>query len=157
AGVSVGEYVVDNFLLPRHVGGDPLTAVAADPRTVNKSLRAPQVKPLLTEALARWQAAGVDTSALSGIDVRIADLGGLTLGRADAGVCGWDDTAGGGGGFGAPPAGNVPESPRRGNQGEKNRMDLLTVMTHEVGHLLGYDHEAGGVMQETLDAGLRRT
>jgi hypothetical protein len=36
-------------------------------------------------------------------------------------------------------------------------MDLLTVPEHEVGHLLGRDHEAGGVTQETLEAGIRRT
>ena len=52
---------------------------------------------------------------------------------------------------------NDSEFTRRGNQGEKNRMDLLTVLEHEVGHLLGYDHVDGGVMQETLDAGVRRT
>jgi hypothetical protein len=36
-------------------------------------------------------------------------------------------------------------------------MDLLTVLEHEVGHLLGRGHEAGGVMQATLTAGTRRT
>jgi membrane-associated phospholipid phosphatase len=91
AGVQVGQYVVDNFLLPRDDGDDELTAVAAAPSTVNKSLRAGQVQPLLTEALARWQSAGIDTSALQGIDVRIADLGGLTLGRAADGVIWVDD------------------------------------------------------------------
>ena len=36
-------------------------------------------------------------------------------------------------------------------------MDLLTVLAHEVGHLLGQDHEADGVMAETLTAGTRLT
>ena len=36
-------------------------------------------------------------------------------------------------------------------------MDLLTVLEHEVGHLLGYEHEHDGVMQETLSAGERLT
>ena len=36
-------------------------------------------------------------------------------------------------------------------------MDLLTVLEHEVGHLLGYDQDEGGVMAETLSAGERWT
>jgi hypothetical protein len=35
-------------------------------------------------------------------------------------------------------------------------MDLLTAVAHEVGHLLGYDHDEGGVMDDTLDTGMRR-
>ena len=42
-----------------------------------------------------------------------------------------------------------------GNQGEQNRMDLLTVVMHEMGHVLGYEHEASGIMQDTLAAGVR--
>jgi hypothetical protein len=37
-----------------------------------------------------------------------------------------------------------------------NRMDLLTVVMHEFGHVLGYDHEAEGVMDDTLPRGTRR-
>ena len=36
-------------------------------------------------------------------------------------------------------------------------MDLLTVVMHELGHVLGYDHDDDGVMAETLAAGVRRT
>ena len=33
------------------------------------------------------------------------------------------------------------------------RMDLLSAMVHEVGHLLGHDHAEGGVMAETFPGG----
>jgi membrane-associated phospholipid phosphatase len=157
AGAQVADYVVDNFLKPQDHEDEQLTAAAAAPRTVHKILRAGQVDRLLTEALARWQAAGVDTSALGNIDVRIADLGGLTLGQAANGGIVLDDNAAGWGWFVDRTPGSDREFTRRGNQGERNRMDLLSVLTHEVGHLLGYDHEAGGVMQQTLDAGVRQT
>jgi hypothetical protein len=36
-------------------------------------------------------------------------------------------------------------------------MDLLTVLMHELGHILGFDHEEEGVMAETLATGTRRS
>jgi uncharacterized delta-60 repeat protein len=36
-------------------------------------------------------------------------------------------------------------------------LGLLTVLEHEIGHLLGKEHEASGVMIDTLSAGVRRT
>ena len=82
AGAELGKYVLTNVLLPRDDGDDLLTAAAPAPALVNVTLSADQVQPLLAEALARWRAAGVDTSALRGVEVRIADLGGLTLAQS---------------------------------------------------------------------------
>lgn len=45
----------------------------------------------------------------------------------------------------------------RVNLGEMNRLDLLTVLKHEVGPSLGHERGEGGVMQESLDAGTQRT
>jgi len=167
-GAGVGNFVVDNYLGPRDVpsafdskssreGAGELQAVAAAPKTVHRVLRDGQAERLLTTALARWEAAGVDTSSLQGIDARVADLGGRILGRAENGVIWLDDNAAGWGWFADPASRDDSEFSQRGNQGERNRMDLLTVLTHEVGHLLGADRDAGGVMQGALEAGVRRT
>jgi hypothetical protein len=159
-GRDVAHYVMDHFLLPGDHGDDgddQLRAAAATPAPVNVALRADQVQPLLAAALARWQAAGINTSGLYGTNVRIADLGGLTLGKAAGGVIWLDDNAAGWGWYVDATPRDDSEFTAPGNQGQRGRMDLLTVLEHEVGHLLGRGHEASGVMQETLDAGIRRT
>src|SRR5262249_19116446 len=150
-GRKIGQYVADHFFqpLPGSVG-DHLEAAAVAPATVNVVLRTSQVQPLLNAALARWQAARVNTSALHGIDIRLANLGGTTLGIASGHTIWLDDNAAGWGWFVDRTPGNDSEFTTRGNQGEQNRMDLLTVLEHEVGHLLGKEHQASGVMQETL-------
>jgi hypothetical protein len=51
---------------------------------------------------------------------------------------------------------NDSEFVRPGNQGEQYRMDLLTVLEHEVGHLLGFERANTGVMIDTLPTGTRR-
>jgi hypothetical protein len=56
----------------------------------------------------------------------------------------------------------VDRTPRRdsefhrpGDQGEQQHMDLLTVLTRELGHVLGLDHTEDCVMAEYLAAGTR--
>lgn len=115
------------------------------------------VQRLLAEAIARWAAAAVDVNSLGSVDIRIADLGGTTLGLASGNTIWLDDNAAGWGWYVDRTPRNDSEFTRRGNQGEQNRMDLLTVLMHELGHVMGHDHDEGGVMAETLSAGTRLT
>ncbi len=129
-------------------------ALAGD---VVATLTTEQLQPILAEAAARWSAAGVDTSNLVNVTVQIVDLADGYLGMADGNTIYLDDNAAGWGWFVDATPQNDLEFLRRGNQGESaaEDMDLLTVVMHELGHLLGQHHDAGGVMTETLAAGVR--
>jgi hypothetical protein len=93
---------------------------------------------------------------LVGIDIQIADLGGATLGLASGHTIWLDDNAAGWGWFlDATPA-DDSEFLTPGDQGEQDRMDLVTALMHEIGHLLGHEHEDDGVMAPTLASGERQ-
>ncbi len=135
----------------------PLNAAFTPTTTNTQTITLAQVQPLLTEAIARWQSAGFNVLSLGNINLRIADLPGTTLGQAQGNTIILDSNAAGWGWF-------VDKSPRsdaefrtRGNQGEQGRMDLLTVLEHEVGHLLGMDHQSSGLMADHLFAGVRKS
>jgi hypothetical protein len=133
----------------------PLLAAATAPSAWASPLTLSQVDLLLAEAARRWQAAGVDTTTLAGVNVRIADLPGSTLGLASGNTIYLDVNAAGWGWFVDTTPADDSEFSTPGNQGEQGHMDLLTVVMHEMGHVLGLDHDAKGVMQETLDPGTR--
>jgi probable HAF family extracellular repeat protein len=107
---------------------------------------------LVAEALARWQTAGFNVSGLSSLDIRIADLGGATLGLASGHTIWLDDNAAGWGWFVDPTPWDDSEFTAPGDQGERNRMDLLSVLARELGQLVGYDHADEGLMEATLIA-----
>lgn len=153
-GTSTGQ---ESIFFRRAIAGAPLLAAAIGHNHVAATLRAQQADCLLPEAIHRWRAAGVATTVLAGISIRITNLGGNTLGLASGYTIWLDDNAAGWGWFVDRTPRSDSEFTRRGNQGEQNRMDLLSVLMHEVGHVLGQDHNEGGVMAETLTAGTRET
>jgi hypothetical protein len=138
-------------------GGNQLQADSLPVRPASQTLAPTRVPSIFAEALRRWQAAGVDTSGLGDIQLRIADVGGTTLGLASGHTIRLDDNAAGWGWFVNPTRWAGSEFTTPGDQGEQNRMDLLTVLEHEIGHVFGREHDKGGVTQGTLDAGTRRT
>jgi hypothetical protein len=163
AGQIVGEIRFGPAYAPtsRHaflmVPGSPLQAESVSTEPVTQTIGIDQVQSLLGEALARWQTAGADTSNLAGIDFRVSDLGGSTLGLASGNTIWLDDNAAGWGWFVDATPTDDSEFTTSGNQGEQNRMDLLTVLEHELGHMLGFDHQKTGVMEDTLTIGTRKT
>jgi hypothetical protein len=119
-----------------------------------------QIQPIAAAAIARWAAAGIDPqqlSVLSRVVFQIEDLTGSNLAWERQGVITLDRTADGYGWFVDPTPGNdsafastASNSPARGH------IDLLSVVAHELGHLLGYGEADGnGVMGEYLAPGVR--
>ncbi len=95
-----------------------------------------QVDSLLATAISWRQASGVDTSALAGIDLRIADLASTTI-WLDRNAAGWgwfvnprlaDDTRCFLTGDHSP----LGIAPRLGGNEVRSRMNLLRVLTHEL-------------------------
>ena len=86
----------------------------------------------------------------------MTDLGGDILARTSGNTIWLDDNAAGFGWFVDRTWRTDTEFVRAGNQGEQGRMDLLTVLIHEVGHRLGLGHMVDGTMLDTLAAGVRR-
>src|SRR5262245_31150731 len=66
-----------------------------------------------------------------------------------------DDNAAGWGWF-YPTPDDDSEFTTPGDPGGQGRRDLLSVLEHEIGHLLGREHQADGWMAATLRAGMRR-
>ena len=151
----------------------PLLASEAAPAGPMAAVREEELRPLLAEARQLWLATGlVDAAAFDGVTVRVADLGAqdaMQLGQTVGNLITIDDDAAGWGWFVDGTPEDNTEFQRRTRDGDlvavsssaAGHMDLLTVLTHELGHVLGRGDEdpvthAHDVMAATLAAGVRR-
>lgn len=122
------------------------------------TLTADALQPIVQEAIARFQAAGLDAASIARLQstsIQIGDLGPGMLAMQDSSGIWIDDDAAGRGWFVDPTPSGDQEFRKRGNQGEKHRIDLLNTVMHDLGHVLGLDHDESGVMQDTLAPGTR--
>ena len=138
-----------------------------------KSLTADVLAPIVSEAVARWSATGltaVQIAMLRATTFQITNLdtqNELGLASEADGKIQLDDNANGHGWFVDGTPRDNREFARRGvgmeltalpNGPAAGHMDLLTVVMHEMGHLLGRDHSANprSLMAEELATGQRR-
>ena len=97
---------------------------------------------VIDKAVAYWEQHAADEADLKDIQVQIADLGGKKLAQADSGLVTIDDDAAGYGwsvGLG---------------EVNPHKVDLLSAVIHEFGHVLGQEH-GEGVMDGDLAVGER--
>jgi Ca2+-binding RTX toxin-like protein len=145
-----------------------LTAAAApaqpvDPRAANTPT-ATELNALVAEAKRRWADWGLQSAALARldtIDVKIADLDGLILGEEQGSTITIDTDAAGYGWFIDRSPGSDTEFDLSGQTliathgPAVGRIDLLSVITHELGHAAGLQHEPYGPLEVTLATGVR--
>ena len=112
---------------------------------------------LWSEGIRRWVEAGIDAdqlAALQSASLEIFNLKGSILGAASGNSVVIDDDGAGQGWF-------VDATPEDDSDLPTDRIDLLSVLMHEQGHLLGLDHDDetahDNVMLNTFQVGERRT
>jgi hypothetical protein len=161
--LSIAEITVDmNTPIgsPLHLFGDVGNTAELD------VLTAEEVRPLFDEAVARWQTLlsdQADVRRLQNATIQIMDLPGTTLGLATSTVI-WIDVDGAGHGWfvDSTPWDDSEFSPETADASAAARVDLLTVLAHELGHQLGLaddystDPYTGNVMSWALPPGVRR-
>jgi hypothetical protein len=119
-----------------------------------------ELQPIVQEAIGLWRAAGIDAtrlSALSHVAVGISDFPGPWLGMAFPDAIWIDSDAAGYGWYIDPTTADASAFPAAPGSPAYGKVDLLTVVAHELGHELGFDDSAdGGLMGVFLPTGTRR-
>jgi len=143
---------------------------AGRPVAVTAPVTQKQIQALLPEAIAAWQVAGLDPAGvrrLEGVQIQVGNLGTGILGLQAGGVITINQTAAGNNWYVNASAGSNRAIGLVGPGGEEvagpgspavREVDLLTVLEHELGHVIGLSDnaQAGDLMDITLGLGVRR-
>ncbi|MDX2038441.1 MAG: PKD domain-containing protein [Isosphaeraceae bacterium] len=124
-----------------------------------------QLAPIVEAAIARWAAAGLDPQRierLRAVDFEIAELGGNLLGLSYHETVWIDRNAAGAGWFIDPTPSRDEEFLPRTASRRPRGVDLVSVVAHELGHVLGLDDQdarsgARRIMNGRISEGARRT
>jgi len=139
-----GQPITSNQVIITINDGDMLEATSLGGNGAGADgLTVQQVQPIVAQAVAAWRAAGVAPGNLTNLEnltIHVDNLPGAELGFFSPGAIWIDRTAAGWG---------------WSTTGEPGRMDLSTVVSHELGHALGFEHSASGVMEARLAAGVQ--
>jgi hypothetical protein len=152
-GYVIADAVMVQFIAP---AGQGLRASTIGSSPSADELTEADLAAVVTEATTLWQSTGLsgaEQARLDSVQVHVAELPTNVLGwTIDNSSTVWIDTDA---------AGHDWKYEGRNTKGEigsagPQSMDLLTVLAHELGHLIGYEHGDGdGVMSSTLGAGVR--
>ena len=159
-------------VIGRWASGSPLLAAGGHATAYGaERLTSDALTPIVEQATAVWAASGLDQEELqrlASVQVLVGDLPGAQLGEASGTTITLDVDAAGYGWFvDATPGANEEFVPQASgslladaDSSAAERMDLLTAVMHELGHVLGHgdldDLLANDVMNGWLPAGVRR-
>ena len=147
-----------------YLHADSVVAPAAGVQTLTQS----ELQPIIQEAITRWKDAGMNAATLAQLaqaQFEISDLPGTDLGETQGNVITIDVNAAGHGWFVDPTPATDEEFTGTGAQLQAidpravDKIDLLTVVEHELGHVAGFDDldaTAQSVMDGVLGVGIRR-